>query len=241
MRAFIVVLAGLWMSAHGQVTPDRLFEYRKVPIEDRENLKRHCADIPLEHWSSSEYVMGCLAGWNVQPFDWGDTDGVFTAVQAVPYGLLTIACDKEKKDETRIINVFFCFKNIATNVSRDHSVSTDITRKEDRVHLELGFSQVVPDSPFGVRFKEEIIKYPWPSRSWRAWNERHLEDVIGKEDTHIARFYNDEAVDIIRKIYRSRYVHFTDRKTGESNTVLVTSQAPTVIKEIMSHCDRSQP
>ena len=105
--------------------------------------------------------------------------------------------------------------------------------KKHRVHLEIGFSQVVEDPKFALRFKEDIISYRWPFPSWKARGA----PKDWPEQMHIARFYDDEWLDIIRKVSRSRYVSFTDRRTGDTNAVLVTSRAPAVIEQVLSFCD----
>ena len=45
--AAILALACL-PAVHGQIQQDEWLEYQKVPVEDRESLKRHCAIIPRE-------------------------------------------------------------------------------------------------------------------------------------------------------------------------------------------------
>ena len=153
-------------------------------------------------------------------------DDWFEMVEAAPYGDLTIGCMRHG-DSPLFPHVFFVFRDFTGFIGQRNI-------EKDRPHLELGFGTTVSDE-HGLRSKYDILKYEWPSRSWRARHEGPDES----DDAHIARFYDDEAADLLRKIYRSERVTFTDRRTGESNTVLVTSQAPKVIEEIMGICGLS--
>ncbi len=220
----------LWRSDR-EAWIERELEFNQVPPQDREDLKRLCLTIPISDNEMSYQFSSCLYGW------WGlrkqgESDfhmwNWFNLIDTVPYGEVNIGCE-QKKDYTLLIRVFFVFRKFS-------GLGVPIAKKrKDRVHLELGFSRTVSDEQFGVRFKEEIIKYPWPSRSWQA---KHT-PKDSYEHMYIARFYDDEAADIIRKIYRSRYVHFTDRSVGETNTLLVTSRGRKVIETIMSQCQLS--
>ena len=210
---------------------EQQLEYNQVPQEDREDLVRFCSTIPLSDNDISHPFAECLYGWerlskrqesSFYKEDW------YGLVDAAPDGDLAIGCEL-KKDESFEVRTSFTFKdwlNGGVPISR---------KKKDRVHLELSFSQVVSDPEFGLRFKTEVINYQWPSRSWsrkslpKGWHE----------DMHIARFYGEEAADILRKIYRSRHVSWTDRKVGETNTVLVTSRGRKRIEQIMGFCQLS--
>ena len=103
-------------------------------------------------------------------------------------------------------------------------------KPEDRVHLEIAFGRTV-SGEHGLTFKNEVIRYDWPSRTWEL-----KQGGTPFVSAGIARFYDDEAADILRKIYHSERLTFTDRHTGKTNTVLVTSKAPKVIERLFELC-----
>ena len=207
------------------------FDWYKVPQQDREPLWQHCSGIATDTRFAPLRWFSCLHGWDgVQKMT--DSDDWFEMVQTTPYGHLNFGC-RRKGDSPPFPDVYFVFRNMHVT-EREPGAKSLIENEKDRAHLELGFGTTVSDE-HGFRSKYDIVKYEWPSRSWRARHQGPDES----EDAHIARFYDDEAADLLRKIYRSERVTFTDRRTGESNTALVTSQAPKVIEEIMGICGLS--
>ena len=192
--------------------------------DERTALDRLCSNIPMNREYSWWYLDRCLDGWILlKSKDTGDRDDLWSPITASPYGRVYIGC-KTIEPSTFIPWVFFIFKDCRPYIRT-------IKTKKDRVHLELSFSQAVSDEN-GIRFKKDIVSYDWPSRSWHV---RNGGNVFG-EARHIARLYDAEAAEIIRRMYRSHYVTFTDRRTGESNTVLVTRDGREFIEQIMGKC-----
>ena len=231
-RTAVAVLIALVCSAvHGndnlkrsRENAQKYWDFDQVPQQDREPLWNHCAGVATDTKNPNLNWNSCLQGWLDLHKSRGEDDW-FQYIEAAPYGQLLVGCDRERFS-TPTLYVTFRFRAI-----EDVSLwEWKVKKPEDRVHLEIAFGRTV-SGEHGLTFKNEVIRYDWPSRTWEL--KQGGTPIIS---AGIARFYDDEAADILRKIYHSERVTFTDRQTGDTNTVLVTSKAPKVIERLFELC-----
>ena len=136
-----------------------------------------------------------------------------------------------ERPEDHNLQLNFAFKD--WNYFRNH-----VQRKQDRVHLQLGFwGHVENEDGGGYRLRQEVIEYDWPDRSWAhkpflEFGKRHQP----KELRHHVRFFHHEAADLARRISRSESISWTDRRTGETETITVGEKSRRAIEQVMGLC-----
>ncbi len=134
--------------------------------------------------------------------------------------------------------------------SKTDAWSTRVRRKQDRVHLQLGFSSKVQAARDGEGFtlKQTTLDYEWPHSSWQK--PLSLSTYIGagklrkiREHKHEAAFFGEEAAALMRTIYYSEPFSWNDRKIGETNTVLVGETIRPSVDKLFDFCgiDRDGP
>ena len=148
-------------------------------------------------------------------------------VRGYPHGKMWLKCNQNLQNRYRI-ELKLVFKDYWNHdfpfSKRRDPWPTRVRRKEDRVHLQLGlWSKVrVAGDGEGFTLKQTTLDYDWPHSSWPkppGWS--YSRGRVIKELKHEAVFFGEEAAALMRTIYHSEAFSWTDRKIGETNTVLV--------------------
>ena len=169
-----------------------------------------------------------------------------------PQGKLWMKCDQGFQNRNRI-QAWLFFKDHFHHdfpYSKTDAWTTRVRRKQDRVHLQLGFSSKVQATGEGEGFtlKQTTLDYEWPHSSWPK--PLDFSTFIGggkfrkiREHKHEAAFFGGEAAALMRTIYHSEAFSWTDRKIGETNTVLVGKTIRSSLDKLFDFCgiDRDGP
>ena len=151
---------------------------------------------------------------------------VYPGLNAADRQSIHFGCNLQH-DRERPLYLSFAFKDL------DYSSWTVRSRRRNKkgfVHLQLGFwNSVRSEAGSDLVLRQETIDYDWPNRAWKDWKSAHY--MKG----HIM-FYNHEAAGIARRMYRSESVSWTDKRTGEANSVEVGDKGRKAIEAIMSLC-----
>ena len=167
----------------------------------------------------------------------------FIFVEGYPQGMMWMECDQNGPDEIEIqVSIFFKDHwNHDFPYSTKGQWATRVRRKQDRVHLQLGFSSKVQAAGDGEGFtlKQTTLDYGWPHRPWPVppgWSWTFDPRKVIKEQKHAVVFYGQEAAALLRTIYHSEAFSWTDRKIGETNTVLVGETVRPNFGKLLDFC-----
>ena len=167
----------------------------------------------------------------------------FMIVRGYPQGIMHLRCNQNYQDKYRI-QVSIQFKDHWHHDFPDSITdpwTSRVRRKQDRVHLQLGFSSQVQAAGDGEGFtlKQTTLDYDWPHRPWPKPPRWIYNGRLIKEQQHETSFYGEEAAALIRKIYHSEAFSWTDRKIGETNTVLTGEVARPSLARLLDLCGYS--
>lgn len=102
---------------------------------------------------------------------------------------------------------------------------------EDRLHLQIGFSSRVRADDGGWVLKHETIDLDKHRRPWNIKSRRVR--GIGR---NAAAYYDGEALDLLRRIYHSDRVSWTNLKNGRTSHAVIGPAARAGIKELLDSC-----
>ena len=193
---------------------------------------------PEEFAKRTDHLRPCPPMWKV--LEWGQRQ--FIRTTGHPYGNMQLKCH-EVRPGAKELRLYFYFRDHQL-LGRDRGPRL-VRHKKDRVHLHLGiWSQVeAAEEGEGFTLKQTTIDYDWPDRSWARTRfysgEGKRRRRYREENTHEAPFFGEEAAALIRKIYHSEAINWTDLKTGETNTVLTGDVAQPSIAKLMNYCGYS--
>ena len=164
----------------------------------------------------------------------------FIIVRGYPQGKMFLKCNRNYQDRYRI-QVSIHFKDHWHHDFPDSITDpwpSRVRRKEDRVHLQLGFSSKVRAAEDGEGFtlKQTTLDYDWPQRPWPKPPGWSYNGKVIKEQKHETSFYGEEAAALMRTIYHSEAFSWTDRKIGETNTVLVGETVRPNLGKLFDYC-----
>ncbi len=152
----------------------------------------------------------------------------FISIYGYPHGSMNLRCYKRHPAGIEW-ELYFLFKDHWTYQRWSRSNFRKPRNKKERVHLQLGLWSNVEAAEEGEGFtlKQATIDFNWPNRSKR------ISDV---EQIHRVNFSDEEALDLMLKIYHSEVLSWTDLKTGETNSIMTGEMARSAFDEMMGHC-----
>ena len=205
-------------------------------------LKRLCDGVPRDVpdpgiWWSWQYVH-CMDPWTVLRADWEEKVARGTSAHGAPFGRLDLGCERSTTlPEENNLHLTFEFGKDEGHENRSPEY---VRQKEDRVHLQLGFrGRVEASESGGSTLSRTTLDYDWPHRSWlpKPYRRRDTGEMHQpKEERDEANFYHQEAADLVRRMYHSESVDWTDRRTGETNRALIGNLGRKAIKTVMDFC-----
>ncbi len=133
---------------------------------------------------------------------------------------ILFSCDS-KLNPKRPLHLSFSFEDLDYSYIRQSKRS-----KKGWIHLQLGFWAWVRSAAGPDVLRQETIDYDWPNRIWD-----HAHYLKG----HV-RIDNHGTADIARRIYSSESISWTDRRTGETNSVDVGEKGRKAIEQILNLC-----
>lgn len=188
-------------------------------------------ELRAEHFPlRTDHLKPCPEMWKVLDMDGFGTLWWTISVYGYPHGDMNLSCYKRHPRGTKW-DLYFLFKDHWA-LQRYNTNFRSPRNKKERVHLQLGLWSRVEAAEGGEGFtlKQATIDFEWPNRSKR------ISDV---EEIHRVNFFDEEAFDLVPKIYHSEVLTWTDLKTGETNSILTGEMARSAIDEMMGHCGYS--
>ncbi len=162
--------------------------------------------------------------WNLSSNYTGPENILFTFAYSNPEDInsphILFSCNPGG-EPTKPLHLSFSFEDL------DYSYIRKSKRnKKGSIHLQLGFWAWARSAAGPDVLRQETIDYDWPHRIWdRA---HYLKDLV-RIDYH-------GMADIARRIYSSESVSWTDRRTGETNSVEVGEKGRKAIEQILNLC-----
>ena len=161
-------------------------------------------------------------------------------MRGYPQGKMILECNQNHQDRYSI-QVSITFKDHWYHDFPDSITDpwlSRVRRKEDRVHLQFGFSSKVRAAGDGEGFtlKQTTLDYDWPHRPWPKPPGWTYNLKVIKEQKYETSFYGEEAAALMRTIYHSEAFSWTDRKIGETNTVLVGETVRPGFGKLLDFC-----
>ena len=203
-------------------------------------------DLYPEHFAQrTDHLKPCPGIWTLLGGGKVFAKEQFMLVTGYPQGKLRLKCHRGYQGEERI-RASLEFKDHWHHdfpYSTTDAWSTRVRRKEDRVHLQLGFSSKVGVAGDGEGFtlKQTTLDYEWLHSSWPK--PLSLSTYIGagklrkiREHKHETAFFGEEAAALMRSIFHSEAFSWTDRKIGETNTVLVGETIRPSLDKLFDFC-----
>ena len=187
----------------------------------------------------TDHLKPCPPMWKVLGGEESSAWRQFIVAYGYPFGNMGLKCN-EVRPGAKELRLYFYFRDHWLH-GRDLGPRL-VRRKKDRVHLHLGiWSQVeAAEEGEGFTLRQTTIDYDWPHRSWARTRfysgEGKRRRRYREENTHEAPFFGEEAAALIRKIYHSEAISWTNLKTGETNTVLTGEVAQPSIAKLMNYC-----
>ena len=189
------------------------------------------SDLRAEHFPlRTDHLKPCPNLWRVLDVHGFGFLSWFISVPGYPHGDMTLTCNKRHPTGTKwelhfFFKDYWLFQRYNTNLRRPRN-------KKERVHLQLGlWSQVeAAEEGEGFTLKQATIDFKWPNRSKR---------ISDLEQIHRVNFFDEEAFDLMRQIYHSEVLSWTDLRTGETNSILTGELARSAIDEMLGHCGYS--
>ena len=179
----------------------------------------------------TDHVKPCPGLWRVLKQEVFGALYWFISIYGYPQGKMGLSCYKRHPTGTKW-RFYFTFKDHWTYQRWSRSNFRRPRNKKERVHLQLGLLSKVEAAEEGEGFtlKQATIDFKWPNRSKR---------ISDQEIIHSVKIFDEEAFDLVRKIYHSEALSWTDLRTGEVNTILTGEMARSAIDEMMGHCGYS--
>ena len=170
----------------------------------------------------------CVQPW--QPTKYGD-GVVGIDIEGYPYGDMTLYFFPEQDHHK--LDLAFTFKarrDNEYNPLRPSGSSWDVGLKYE-VRPRISFMSKVRRAEGGFSLQQDIVEWDdWAYRHWDFWKGKLGPD----HDTAYA--LGDEAANLVRKMYHSESISWTDLKTGETNTAITESPARKAIREFQELC-----
>ena len=187
---------------------------------------------PIDYWSDDQWRLFAVPDpggpTNLNTTTHGDpTDASSPGLKL--YCSLYQTSDKwgERSKEHNLLFVV-TFKNVRFTVD---------STKKDRVQLQLGFWGAIESEDGGYQLRQELIDYDEKKRSWAYKPYRSAGGMrYPREERGLARLFYHEAADVARRIYRSEFVSWTNRRNGETYNVEVGEKGRNSIEQVMNLC-----
>ena len=234
-----------------EIVQEILDDLKNDPAEEVEECSSYAEfgrnpDLHPEYFAQrTDHFKPCPGMWRLLGGGKAFAKEQFMLVTGYPQGKLRLKCHHGYQTEERI-RATLHFKDHWHHdfpYSTTDAWSTRVRRKQDRVHLQLGFSSKVRAAGDGEGFtlKQTTLDYEWPHSS--GPKPLSLSTYIGagkfrkiREHKHEAAFFGEEAAALMRTIYHSEAFSWTDRKNGETNTVLVGETIRPSLDKLFDFC-----
>ena len=218
------------------------FYIKEFTPEEKALLKRLCSNMPedqlhpytVNQWTRRNAVESarkqCLDPWRFPQVNY-DYNHISNAAKGAPYGKIFMGCYRAPHHRYvrpgPYVTLWFQKKLWGAGLA-SWEFKDKVERPEDRMHLQLTFTEpvVTDDGSFSVR--QKVLEFD-PSRP-------HNHEDASTEPLYSTVFFGDEAADVMRRMYRSQTVSWTDLKTGETNTAAISERGRYSIQRILGHC-----